>query len=70
MPFLPRNPPNLSWLGTGTDLCWLAYPVAWFTYPVAWFINTAEIATQSGKKHGIQLRLTGIQTKLDLIVSV
>jgi len=29
MPFLPRNPPNLSWLGTDTDLCWLAYPVAW-----------------------------------------
>jgi len=22
-----RNPPNLSWLGTGTELCWLAYPV-------------------------------------------
>jgi len=30
-----RNPPNLSWLGTGTDLCWLAYPVAWFAYLVA-----------------------------------
>jgi len=26
MSFLPRNPPNLSSLGTGTDLCWLAYP--------------------------------------------
>jgi len=24
-----RNPPNLSWLGTGTDVCWLAYQVAW-----------------------------------------
>jgi len=23
-----RNPPTLSWLGTGT-MCWLAYPVAW-----------------------------------------
>jgi len=23
------NPPNLSLLGTGTDLCWLAYRVAW-----------------------------------------
>ena len=26
MPFLSHNPPNLSWLGTGTDFCWLAYP--------------------------------------------
>jgi len=25
-----RNPPNLSWLGTGTGICWIAYPVAWF----------------------------------------
>jgi len=27
-----HNPPNLSWLGTGTvrqQICWLAYPVAW-----------------------------------------
>jgi len=28
MTFLLRNPPNLSWLGTGTDSWWLAYPVA------------------------------------------
>ena len=26
MLFLPRYRPNLSSLGTGTDLCWLAYP--------------------------------------------
>jgi len=32
MPFLQRNPPNLSWLGTDTDLCWLAYPVAWLIH--------------------------------------
>jgi len=25
-----HNPPNLSWLGTGTGICWIAYPVAWF----------------------------------------
>jgi len=24
-----HNPPNFSWLGTGTELCWLAYPVDW-----------------------------------------
>jgi len=24
-----RNPPNLSWLGTGTGICWTAYSVAW-----------------------------------------
>jgi len=25
-----RNPPNLSWPGTGTEWCWLAYLVVWF----------------------------------------
>ena len=24
-----HNSPNLSWLGTGTEICWIAYPVAW-----------------------------------------
>jgi len=24
-----RKPPNLSCLGTGTGICWIAYPVAW-----------------------------------------
>ena len=24
-----RNPHNLSWLGTGTRSCWIAYPMAW-----------------------------------------
>jgi len=23
-----RNPPNLSWLGTDTGICWIAYPVS------------------------------------------
>ena len=23
------NPPNLSWLGTGTGMCWIAYSVVW-----------------------------------------
>jgi len=27
------NPPNLSWLGTGTGICWIAYPVAWLHTP-------------------------------------
>jgi len=26
-----RSPPNLSWLGTGTGICWIAYPMAWFS---------------------------------------
>jgi len=25
-----HNPHNLSWIGTGTGLCWIAKPVAWF----------------------------------------
>jgi len=25
-----HNPPNLSWLGTGTGICWIAHPMACF----------------------------------------
>ena len=42
-----RNPPNLSWLGTGTESCWVAYPMACFTYPVAWLTCLSASSTNS-----------------------
>jgi len=34
-----HNPSSLSWLGTGSELFWLAYPVAWlYTYKLHTYV--------------------------------
>jgi len=35
------NPPNLFWLGTGTGICWIAYPrgLVWFIPPWGYMIQ-------------------------------
>jgi len=51
-------PPNLYWLGIGTGICWIAYPVAWLNTPwlgIKTHLNNYTQTYNASTNVGIQL---------------
>ena len=52
------NPSNLSRLGTGTGICWIAYLVAGLHTPMAWSISCNSVSYRSVAMHTASLFAT------------
>ena len=59
-----RNPANLSWLGTGTGICCIAYPVAWLKKQPMPLITKCSLLLQVEEENWGRDQLTSCTWKM------